>query len=267
MGHELADKVAIVTGGAGGIGRATTERFVAEGARVVVADTDDARGEALATELGDAVAFRRTDVADPDAVQELVDFTVDHFDGLHVMVNNAGISGASRRFLKDDLRDLPRVMAVNLFGTMVGSQCAARHMAAHGGGAIVNTTSLGGINAGSGLVAYRSSKAAIIHFSRSIAIDLAEHRIRVNCIAPAHIATNINAAYDVGAIVRLMQPLQREGTPADVADAILFLASDRAAQITGVVLPVDGGSGAGPPPGQLGALLAAQNDPGGRDAG
>jgi NAD(P)-dependent dehydrogenase (short-subunit alcohol dehydrogenase family) len=258
MGQELADRVAIVTGGAGGLGAATVELFVQEGAKVVVADTDVARGEELTAGLGDAVAFRRTDVADADEVQALVDFAVARFGGLHVMFNNAGVSGASRRFLKDDLRDLPRVMSVNLFGTMLGSQRAARHMAEHGGGSIINTTSIAGINAGSGLMAYRASKAAVIHFSRSIAIDLAEHGIRVNCIAPAHIATNINTDYDIGEIVRLMQPLQREGRPADVANAALFLAGERSAQITGIVLPVDGGTTAGPPPGQIQALLAGR---------
>jgi NAD(P)-dependent dehydrogenase (short-subunit alcohol dehydrogenase family) len=256
MGHELSDKVAIVTGGAGGLGRATVELFVEEGARVVVADTDGELGHQLAADLGDAVAFKRTDVAEAREVRELVDFAVEHFGGLHIMFNNAGISGASRRFLDDDLRDLQRVMSVNLFGTMVGSQCAARHMAAHGGGSIINTTSIAGINAGSGLMAYRSSKAAVIHFSRSIAIDLAEHGIRVNCIAPAHIATSINSSYDVSEIIRLMQPLQREGRPADVANAVLYLASERAAQITGIVLPVDGGTTAGPPASQLRNLLS-----------
>jgi NAD(P)-dependent dehydrogenase (short-subunit alcohol dehydrogenase family) len=258
---ELAGKVAIVTGGAGGLGSATVRRFVEEGARVVIADTDGAGGEALAAELGPAVAFRRTDVADAAEVQALVDFTVAHFGGLHIMFNNAGISGSQRRFLDDDLRDFERVMGVNLFGTMVGSQRAARHMAEHGGGAIVNTTSIAGINAGRGLMAYRASKAAIIQFTRSIAIDLAEHGIRVNCIAPAHIATSINTSYDVGEIVRLMQPLQREGQPIDVANAVLFLASDRAAQITGIVLPVDGGTTAGPPANQLQNLLAARPAP------
>ncbi len=201
------------------------------------------------------VAFRRTDVADRDEVGALVDFAVAHFGGVHIMFNNAGISGRSRRFLDDDLTDFQRVMDVNLLGTVVGSQCAARHMAEHGGGSIINTTSIAGINAGRGSMAYRSSKAAIIQFTRSIAIDLAEHGIRVNCIAPAHIATSINTSYDIGEIVRLMQPLQRQGLPSDVANAVLFLASDRAAQITGIVLPVDGGTTAGPPANQLRNVL------------
>jgi NAD(P)-dependent dehydrogenase (short-subunit alcohol dehydrogenase family) len=252
---ELAGKVAIVTGGAGGLGGATVRLFAGEGARVVIADTDADAGEALAAELGDAVAFQPTDVAERDQVQSLVDSTVVHFGGLHVMFNNAGISGASRRFLDDDLADFQRVMAVNVFGTMLGTQCAARHMAEHGGGSIINTTSIAGINAGRGLMAYRSSKAAVIQLTRSTAIDLAEHGIRVNCIAPAHIATSINTSYDIGEIVRLMQPLQRQGQPADVANAVLYLASERAAQITGIVLPVDGGTTAGPPANQLRNLL------------
>jgi NAD(P)-dependent dehydrogenase (short-subunit alcohol dehydrogenase family) len=197
-------------------------------------------------------------VSDADAIQEVVDFTVEHFGGLHVMFNNAGISGNNSRFLDDDLEGFPRVMGVNLFGVMVGSQRAARHMAADGGGSIINTTSIAGINAGAGLMTYRVSKAAIIHFSRAIAIDLAEHGIRVNCIAPAHIPTEINTSYDVGTIVRLMQPLQRVGSPSDVADAVLFLASEQAAQITGIVLPIDGGTTAGPPADQLRGLIAAR---------
>jgi len=251
VGDELAGKVVIVTGGASGLGRAIVERGAAEGASVVVADTDTERGEAVAGALGANVAFQATDVSDADAVQAVVDFAVERFGGLHVMVNNAGISSASRRFLDDDLRDFDRVMAVNLLGVMLGSQRAARHMAEHGGGSIVNITSIAGINAGPGLMPYRASKAAVIQVSRSIAIDLAERGVRVNCIAPAHIATAINASYDVGDIVRRMQPLQRVGTPEDVADAVVFLASDRAAQITGVVLPVDGGTTAGPPPAQI----------------
>jgi NAD(P)-dependent dehydrogenase (short-subunit alcohol dehydrogenase family) len=143
---------------------------------------------------------------------------------------------------------------------MLGAQRAARHMKDHGGGSIVNITSIGGINAGAGVTAYRASKAAVIHVTKSIAIDLAQHGIRVNCIAPAHIPTAINTHYDQSAIIRAMQPLQRQGTPHDVAEAALFLASDRAAQITGIVMPVDGGTTAGPPSRSPRDLLTKKED-------
>src|SRR5262245_3312544 len=256
MGYELSDRVAIVTGGAGGICRATAEWFVQEGAKVVMADGDGARGEAVAAELGATTAFKRTDVAIASEVEALVDFAVRRFGGLHVMFNNAGIGGSFKRFLDDDLSDFDRVIAVNLRAVMVGSQRAARHMAGHGGGVIVNTTSIGGINAGPGVMTYRATKAAVIHFTRSIAVELAQHDIRVNCIAPAHIPTAINAAWDQAALVRANQPLQRVGSPRDVANAVLYLASERAAQITGVVLPVDGGTTAGSPPRPLKDLKA-----------
>jgi len=245
---ELAGKVAVVTGGASGLGRGIVERFVEEGARVVIADVDADAGKALAAELAPAAAFHPTDVADAGQIQGAVDCAVEQFGGLHIMCNNAGIGGSFARFLDDDFADFDRVMAVNIYGVMVGSQRAARHMAAHGGGVILNTTSIGGINAGAGVMAYRATKAAVIHFTRSIAVELAAQNIRVNCIAPAHIPTGINADLDQAAIVRAMQPLQRVGSPRDVADAFLYLAGDRAAQITGVVLPVDGGTTAGPPP-------------------
>ena len=254
MSGELAGKVAIVTGGASGIGRATVELDVEERAEVVSADVDPAGGEELAAKLGPAAAFHRTDVADGDQVQAAVDFAVERFGGLHVMFNNAGIPSSLGRFLRDELADFDRVLRVNLFGVMVGTQRAARYMAEHGGGSIINNASLAGIKPTAGVVVYGVSKAAVVHFTKAAAIDLAEHEIRVNCVAPAHILTAITN-YDMAPVIRMTQPLQRQGHPIDVANAVLYLASDRAAQVTGIVVPVDGGTAVGSPPAQLREVL------------
>ena len=274
MGQELAGKVAIVTGGASGIGRATVELFVERGASVVIADVDARRGAELAAQLGAAALFKRTDVVEAAEIQALVDFAVDRFGGLHVMFNNAGISGAMHnRFLDDELTDFRRVMDVNVLGVMRGSQCAARHMAKHGGGSIINTTSIAADLAGFGVMTYRASKAAVAQFSRSIAIDLAEYGIRVNCIAPGHIPTEMTSyaapgmtpeavervSQAVGAVLKANQPLKRQGTVRDVAQAALYLASDCSAQVTGMVLPVDGGTLAGDPINHLEAIMAARS--------
>jgi NAD(P)-dependent dehydrogenase (short-subunit alcohol dehydrogenase family) len=247
MGQELSGKVAIVTGGASGIGLATAELFAAEGAKVVIADVDAEHGEDVAAKLGSSVSFKKTDVAVADEVQELVDFAVANFGGLHVMFNNAGISDkVFGPFLDDGLGSFQRVMAVNLFGVMVGCQRAARHMAKSGGGSIINTTSTAGIKPGPGVMVYRASKAAVVHITRCLAIDFAEHAIRVNCIAPGHIPTAMTR-YDMTRVIRANQPLQRQGMPIDVAYAALYLAGDRSAQVTGLVLPVDGGTTVGGP--------------------
>ena len=247
MGDELAGKVAIVTGGASGLGRAMVERFVADGAASSIADVE--RGAGRGTGGG---ARRRGRVHRNRRRRRRPGAGGGRHRGRALRraprdgattPGSAARAGASSTTTS---RDFERVMAVNILGVMVGSQRAARHMAEHGGGSIVNITSIGGINAGAGVMAYRATKAAVIHLTRSIAIDLAEHRIRVNCIAPAHIPTEINTHYDQSPrSSRLMQPLQRQGSPGDVAEAALFLASDRAAQITGIVLPVDGGTTAG----------------------
>ena len=259
MVDELAGKVAIVTGGASGIGRGTVERFLAEGARVVIADIDEDRGLALAAELGADALFQRTDVSDPEQIGALVATAVEKFGGLHVMVNNAGVSSTMHsRFLDDDLSDFHRVMAVNVLGVMAGTRDAARHMAAHGGGSIVNMTSIGGIQAGGGVMTYRASKAAVIQFTKSAAIELAYYEIRVNAIAPGNIPTPLLATtvkmdpeeherYEaaIRETMRADRPLKREGTPADIAEAALYFASDRSRYVTGTVLPVDGGTVAG----------------------
>ena len=137
-----------MTGGAGGIGRATAQLLVTEGASVVIGDVDADAGQDLAREIGAAVAFKQTDVSDADQVQALVDFAVERFGGLDIMFNNAGIGSPLKRFLPDDLEDFSRIMNVNLFGVIVGSQRAARYMKDHGGGSIINNASIAAINAG-----------------------------------------------------------------------------------------------------------------------
>ncbi|OBG33373.1 MULTISPECIES: SDR family NAD(P)-dependent oxidoreductase [Mycolicibacter] len=261
MGNELAGKVAIVTGGASGIGRGIAERFLAEGARVVIADMDRERGEALAGQLGAEAIFRVADVSDPAQVGALVESAVEMFGGLDIMVNNAGVSGTMHnRFLDDDLADFHRIMAVNVLGVMAGTRDAARYMSKAGGGSILNLTSIGGIQAGGGVMTYRASKAAVIQFTKSAAIELAHYDIRVNAIAPGNVPTPFVASsaaanldpedlerYEaaIRETMRADRPLKREGTAADVAEAALYLAGERSRYVTGVVLPVDGGTVAG----------------------
>ncbi|MFK4100329.1 SDR family NAD(P)-dependent oxidoreductase [Streptomyces sp. NPDC019531] len=247
-------KIAVVTGGTGGLGHATVVRLLEDGARVVVADVDADAGRSLAEELGTDVRFRRTDVADPEQVRELVDFTVSEFGGLHLMVNNAGISGTMHAGLLDeDFADFHRVLSVNLLGVMAGTQAAARHMKAGGGGSIVNVSSVGGIQAGPGVLSYRASKAAVIHFTKCAAMDLAEYGVRVNCVAPGGIPTGLVASATgddemtrrIRAHMEAVQPLRRLGTARDVAEAVAYLGGDHALHVTGTVLTVDGGTTAG----------------------
>ncbi|GAB2764204.1 SDR family oxidoreductase [Salinifilum aidingensis] len=266
---ELHGKVAIVTGGAAGLGRAMVEKFLAEGARVAIADIDRGTGEALAAELGEHALFVETDVARAEQVEALVATTVDAFGGLHVMVNNAGVPSAMHaRFLDDDLADFQRVVDVDLLGVLLGTRHAGRHMAARGGGSVINITSIAGIHAGCAEWSYRAAKAGVAHFSKCAAIDLAREDIRVNCIAPGAIASDILESATAGAddgelaeklraVMRSLRPLDRQGEAEDVAEAALYFAAERSKYVTGTVLPVDGGMTAGYPSNALAELSTA----------
>lgn len=247
MNQLLSGKVAIITGGASGLGRATVELFVEQGARVVIADLNADAGSVLAESLGNCAVFQQVDVANPRQVAALVDLAVERFGDLDIMFNNAGISGAVHySFLEDDLADFHRVIDVNLYGVMLGSQAAGRYLAKKGCGAIINTSSIAGLKPGLPLISYRAAKAGVIHFSKSIARELGEYGVRVNCIAPGHIPA-AQTFYDMEEMINRVQPLRRQGAPIDVANAALYLASDLSAQVTGLVLPVDGGSNLGGP--------------------
>lgn len=275
MANELAGKVAIITGGANGLGRGTAELFVEEGAKVVIADVDEQRGAVLCAQLGPAARFRRTDVSRRQEVQATVDFAVAEFGGLHVMLNNAGISDQSHGpLLEEDFGRFQQVMQVNVLGVMLGTQIAARHMATHGGGSIINTASIAGVRAGHGFPIYRAAKAGIIQFTKAAAIELGPHLIRVNCICPGNIPTQMGTYAAPGsgmtqtdaerlqsairAVRMSWQPLKRQGEPRDIGQAALFLGSDRSLQITGQVLSVDGGATAGDARSQIREILEAR---------
>jgi 3-oxoacyl-[acyl-carrier protein] reductase len=246
MDLGLKGKVAIITGGSRGIGRAIALGLAAEGCNVAICARGEEQLRATEAELkatGVRVHADSVDVAQAGSVEAFVDEVAKALGRVDVLVNNAG--GARQG---DDDDAWQGALDLNLMAAVRASRAAVAHMRKNGGGSIVNITSIGGINAGPGLMSYRAAKAAVVHLTRSTAIDLAEHGVRVNCVAPAHIATAINTTYDQSAIVRLTQPLQRLGQPSDIAGAVAFLASDRAAQITGIVMPVDGGTTAGPPP-------------------
>lgn len=274
MQQELDGKVAVITGGASGIGEAAVKLFVEQGARVVFADINHEAGEALARDLGEHALFYPADVAERTQVEGLVNRAVEQFGGLDIMFNNAGISGNQHdRFLEDDFADFDHVVGINLSGVIYGCQAAGRIMKANGGGVILNNASIAGLLPGHALYTYRATKSAVIHLSKCIAIDLAEYSIRVNCLVPGHIRTPLTAFTIPGMTEAQMikvrealapvwdsnQPLKRHGSPADVAQAALFLCSQRSAQITGTAMPIDGGITAGDPVNHLKEIIAARS--------
>jgi NAD(P)-dependent dehydrogenase (short-subunit alcohol dehydrogenase family) len=272
MAGELAGKVAIITGAARGLGQGMAELFVEEGAKVVIADLRDDEGAALAKSLGSSARYRRCDVSSREDFQALVDFAVSEFGGLNVLCNNAGLSDNLFGPLLDaDFSAFEKVMAVNVMGTMLGTQIAARHMAQHGGGSVINISSISGIQPGFGFFTYRASKAAVVNFTQSAAIELGPNLIRVNCICPGNIPTEMGAyahADDPSKARRIReaiaevrmgyQPLKRQGSPRDIAEAALWFASNRSRQVTAQIMAVDAGATAGSPFSQIADIMAAR---------
>jgi 3-oxoacyl-[acyl-carrier protein] reductase len=242
---DLSGRVAIVTGAARGLGRLIAETFAASGAKVMCIDVNtdvlDATVAAIRAAGGAAEAFA-CDVTDSSRVNEVVDDLVKRHGRLDILVNNAGITrdGMLVR-MKDDQWD--SVLAINLRGTFLFTRAAARPMMKGRGGRIINMASVSGLMGNAGQANYSASKAGVIGLTRTVAMELAGRDITVNAVAPGFIETDMTAKLgeEIIASVKQRIPLKRMGQPLDIADAVLFLASDAAGYITGQVLTVDGG--------------------------
>jgi NAD(P)-dependent dehydrogenase (short-subunit alcohol dehydrogenase family) len=247
---RLAGCSAVVTGGASGIGAATVRRFVAEGARVVIADVLVEQGDELAAELGEASRFIRVDVTEESDVRAAVDLAVGEFGRLDVMFNNAGIIGAVGSIAQLDMGEVDRTIAVTLRGTMLGMKHAARVMIPQRDGVIVSTSSPAGIVGGVGAHAYSAAKAAVLGLTRSVAAELRPYNIRVNSLVPGATVTAMTAEILTGDATDLSGAQQalserallgRPAQPGDIAAGVVYLASDEGWFITGQALTIDGG--------------------------
>ncbi len=253
---RLQNKVAVITGGASGMGRATVLRFLAEGARVVVADFNAATGadtvaEASRAGFADAVRFVRTDVASEADVEAMLRCAVDAFGRLDIVFNNAGVGGAIGPLTETSVADWDYTFDVLAKGVFLGIKHAARIMRAQGdGGSIINTASIAGLSGDAGPLVYSAAKAAVISLSKSAAVELAADRIRVNAICPGFIVTPLAEGANregTQAAFAKSQPWPDYGRGDHIAGAALFLASDDAEFVTGEALIVDGGlTAAGP---------------------
>ena len=243
MHHRFEEKIAIVTGSAGGIGEAYARALVAEGAGVVIADTDGDRGQAVAADLGDAALFVSTDVSDVDSAAALAAATIDHFGGIDLLVNNAAIYGGMQieSLLAIDRDYYRRFMSVNMDGALVVTRACWKAIRKRGGGAIVNQSSTAAWMY-SGF--YGLAKVGINGLTQQLAAELGGHNIRVNAIAPGPIDTDatrsIVPAELIDDIVKGLS-LKRRGTPEDLVGMCLFLLSDESSWVTGQIFNVDGG--------------------------
>lgn len=245
---EFEGKIALVTGAGSGIGRASATGLAAAGARVMIVDRDPAGLEATAASIsaaGGEVASRVGDVSSAADVKRFVGETIALFGGLHLAHNNAGIMGPpAMPFVDYPEEGLRQVLNVNVFGIFHCLQAEIRHMLDHGGGAIVNTASVSGLNATPLISGYIASKHAVLGLTKAAAVEYAGHGIRINAVCPGYVLTNLVSSYfDEAAsnAIKASHPINRICQPEEIADVVLWLLSDRASYVVGAEIVADGG--------------------------
>jgi NAD(P)-dependent dehydrogenase (short-subunit alcohol dehydrogenase family) len=254
MAGRLAGKVSLITGGCSGIGLGTVELFLGEGASVIAADVQDAKGEILERRFPDTLRYIHCDVTKEDEIEAACALAKSAFGGLDVLFNNAGHAGMPGGVEAMTVEGWDAVFALLVRGPALGMKHARPLMLERGGGSIINTASIAGLQAGWGPLAYSTAKSAVIHMSRCAAAELSPHKIRVNAICPGLIATSIfgvalgmprEGADQLAAMVAqnaaVAQPMPKAGLPADIAAAALYLACDDSLFVTGTHVVVDGG--------------------------
>ncbi|WP_374575086.1 SDR family NAD(P)-dependent oxidoreductase [Phenylobacterium sp.] len=254
MAGRLDGKVAVITGGCSGIGLGTVELFVAEGAQVVAADIQDEKGAILEKRFPGQVVYAHCDVTSEADIEGALKKAKSEFGGLDILFNNAGISDRMTSIAEVTVEGWDWIYSILVRGPALGMKHAAPLMIERGGGSIINTASIAGLQAGFGPIAYSSAKAAVIHMSRVAAAQLSPQKIRVNAICPGLIATSIfgasfgatremadQMAARVAELGATVQPVPKAGLPDDIAQAALYLASDMSAFVSGTHLVVDGG--------------------------
>ena len=254
MAGQLNGKVAVITGGCSGIGLGAVELFVAEGGKVVCADVQDEKGAILVQRFPEAVRYAHCDVTQEADIAAAIALAAEAFGGLDILFNNAGSGGTPGGVADMTVEGWDQTMNLLLRSVMLGMKHAVPLMDARGGGSIINTASVAGLEAGWGPLAYSTAKGAVIHLTRVAAAQLAQQKIRVNAICPGLIATSIfgasiglprevadQMAARIAEGAPRMQPIPKAGLPEDIARACLYLAGDGAAFVTGTHIVVDGG--------------------------
>ncbi len=258
MSGRLQGKVALITGGTSGMGRGTVELFMAEGAKVVVADILDDKGTQMQKDYGANLVYQHTDVANEAHVKAAVDLAVSKFGRLDCIFNNAGMGGVSGEIQDIDMAGFDTTVGVLFKGVVLGMKYAAPVMKAQNSGSIISTASIAGLGGGFGPHIYSACKAAVVHLTKCVALELGKNNIRVNAICPGGIATSIfgrgvglpsqladQSAKLMESVLTNFQPIRRSGMPDDIARMALFLASDESTFVSGQAIAVDGAIMAG----------------------